>query len=544
MLTSNSFLSISGVAVFLFWSLPFSNRTLEVLPNPVTATSTYGPEKLATIALHTPNHGCTTRKSFLDASLYVPAIYSGLSESKVSNDRSAAGYLFQVSAETEAGQSISDWSYYINQMPSQPFRAGCSQTGNSSIDNSSASRASVYLCSSPFVQNVVLKKTDNYLNGVSTYDLTLITKYILGIQPLTGFQLLAADANMSRSVTAIDIVELRKLILGNYTTLPSSNSWRFIDKDLKANVIGSTNPFLIVGGNNPYTNIPTPNSFADEEFDEFTSPPSTNYDDEAKFIGFKVGDVNNTALPSLTSGTTDDRSSTFLTFGSHMIKGKKGSSVEIPVFALGDQALSSWQMALNFDTNLLKISDIRWPTDLKYGQDRGWNLAQPGELRLLWFDATKTEKYAPGQPLFFIRAGFLQNLSPNQTVMWSATNSIPQQAYDENNQQYTIRLERSDLPLLLLPAKSEMMVQPKFKLSAYPNPVGHYFRLEIEASQAADVRLIVYDLLGRELTARSLDLIPGLNTVSSVQLPGLVAGQYMVTLHTPTGVETLRLIKQ
>ncbi|MDW8231136.1 MAG: hypothetical protein RMJ33_14985, partial [Saprospiraceae bacterium] len=60
-------------------------------------------------------------------------------------------------------------------------------------------------------------KDDDYLNGVSTFDLVLINKHILGLEPLNSpYKMIAADANNSRSITTFDIVELRKLILGIY----------------------------------------------------------------------------------------------------------------------------------------------------------------------------------------------------------------------------------------------------------------------------------------------------------------------------------------
>src|SRR5690349_17259142 len=75
-------------------------------------------------------------------------------------------------------------------------------------------------------------KDDNPLNGVTTYDLVLISKHILGIEPLgTPYNMIAADANKSNSITTFDIVELRKLILGIYAQLPQNTSWRFVDKD-------------------------------------------------------------------------------------------------------------------------------------------------------------------------------------------------------------------------------------------------------------------------------------------------------------------------
>jgi hypothetical protein len=74
-------------------------------------------------------------------------------------------------------------------------------------------------------------KDNDPLNGVSTFDLVLINKHILGLEPLnTPYKMIAADANNSRSITTFDIVELRKLILGIYTELPNNTSWRFVDR--------------------------------------------------------------------------------------------------------------------------------------------------------------------------------------------------------------------------------------------------------------------------------------------------------------------------
>jgi hypothetical protein len=78
-------------------------------------------------------------------------------------------------------------------------------------------------------------KDNDPLNGVSTFDLVLINKHILGLEPLnTPYKMIAADANNSRSITTFDIVELRKLILGIYTELPNNTSWRFVDKALRS----------------------------------------------------------------------------------------------------------------------------------------------------------------------------------------------------------------------------------------------------------------------------------------------------------------------
>ncbi|MDQ3141871.1 MAG: hypothetical protein M3Q56_06450, partial [Bacteroidota bacterium] len=72
-------------------------------------------------------------------------------------------------------------------------------------------------------------KTDDISNGVTTYDIVLIQKHILGINTFKSpYQIIAADANNSSSVTARDISEIRKVILGLSDQFPNNKIWRFV----------------------------------------------------------------------------------------------------------------------------------------------------------------------------------------------------------------------------------------------------------------------------------------------------------------------------
>jgi hypothetical protein len=84
---------------------------------------------------------------------------------------------------------------------------------------------------------VSASKTDDYLNGVSTLDLILIQKHLLGLVPLNGDNLIAADANATGSVSAADLFALRELILGVKSELANNDSWVFVpgSQDVLAN---------------------------------------------------------------------------------------------------------------------------------------------------------------------------------------------------------------------------------------------------------------------------------------------------------------------
>ena len=118
----------------------------------------------------------------------------------------------------------------------------------------------------------------NVTNGVTTFDLVLISKHILGSEPFDSpWKIIASDVNRSGSVTTFDIVETRKIILGINTNFPASTSWRFLPSYAIFN--NPNNPFQ--GGLPPET-IPVNNLQAN-----FTG---------ASFFGVKTGDTNNSAI--------------------------------------------------------------------------------------------------------------------------------------------------------------------------------------------------------------------------------------------------------
>ena len=125
---------------------------------------------------------------------------------------------------------------------------------------------------------VTPSKEFNPLNGVTTFDLVLISKHILGVQPFDDpYQIIAADANKSNAVTTADLLLLRKLILQIEDNFPDGQSWRFIDGAYE--FPNSQNPFA-------------------EEIPEVIN--LNNLQESylgADFIGIKLGDVNGSADP-------------------------------------------------------------------------------------------------------------------------------------------------------------------------------------------------------------------------------------------------------
>lgn len=116
------------------------------------------------------------------------------------------------------------------------------------------------------------------LNGVTTLDLALVSKHILGLESFNSpWKMLAADANKSNTITTFDVVEVRKAILGIYEKLPNTDPWRFFPTN--STLPDPANPFAT--GTTLRNTIEIANLQANQ----------TGLD----FWGVKIGDVNNSA---------------------------------------------------------------------------------------------------------------------------------------------------------------------------------------------------------------------------------------------------------
>lgn len=86
-------------------------------------------------------------------------------------------------------------------------------------------------------------KRSQVLDGVSTKDIVVIQKHILGKQKLTDtLRYFAADVNRNFNVTSSDIAEIRKLILGIKDTFTDVYPWYFFRPDWKS-VITKNNSY-------------------------------------------------------------------------------------------------------------------------------------------------------------------------------------------------------------------------------------------------------------------------------------------------------------
>ncbi len=172
------------------------------------------------------------------------------------------------------------------------------------------------------------------LNGVSTLDLILIQRHIIGLDILDSpYKIIAADINRSNKVTGIDIVELRKLILGVYPTFPDNTSWRMVDET-----------HLFPDPTDPFSGPGIP-----EEYNIYSFDSSMGID----FVGVKVGDVNGSAALNFTGELVSETRNLDQV---EMLARSKDNNLEFSVNPV--EGLMGFQFTLEYNPSETQVTDV------------------------------------------------------------------------------------------------------------------------------------------------------------------------------------------
>ncbi len=358
------------------------------------------------------------------------------------------------------------------------------------------------------------KKNDNPLNGVTTYDLVLISHHILGIEPFDSpYKFIAADANKSNSITTFDIVEFRKLILGIYDTLPVNKSWRFINK---AFILDSLNPFQA-----PYP-----------EFENCVAPQSSTED----FIGVKIGDVNNTAIAN---GRPTERPKVDLTWPG--VRTAQSGVITLPITYSGTEPMEAVQFGLRFDPSILQLIGPS-QGDLESYLPANFNLqrAAQGEIRTLWLPLDgEQEPVLPGTVLFYLTFKVVADVPESGLPLWLDEQLLTCSAWKSGGTEYALRYA----PASKFRA-SDAAESIAFQASVHPNPSMGTTNLVVQATQPEKARVMLFDAFGRRLAMHEVLLAEGRQEIPLTEVPGLPGGVYVWKIYTPTQKAQGHLIRQ
>jgi len=328
------------------------------------------------------------------------------------------------------------------------------------------------------------EKDINYLNGVTTYDLVLISKHILGTQLLNSpYKIIAADANNSESVTTLDIVKLRALILYIDVELENNESWRFVD----------ANYFF-----------PNPNNPWQEEF-----PEAIEYDFDiwgsSNFIATKIGDVNDTASPNSLLGSDVRTFSEAITIHLQNKKIAKGEEFTVDFRAHEFKNIEGYQFTLGFEKEAVEFVNV--VPNLEGLSESNFGLTKLGEGKITTsWNSSKGIDLDKDAILFSMifkakSAGEIANIFELNSYITVA------EAYSGSDL-YEVKLvfDKNDNALIKKLTNTIELYQNA------PNPFADETSISFYLPKSETVILKIYDMSGRVLNQMELEGSEGFNS--------------------------------
>lgn len=356
-------------------------------------------------------------------------------------------------------------------------------------------------------------------NGLSTFDLVLISKHVLSVKLLDSpYKIIAADANRSGNVSTLDLVALRKVVLRVDDKFPNNNtSWRFIDK--KFQFPDPMNPF----------STPFPEAV------NFNNLSSTQL--AADFVAVKVGDVNGSAKAN-TILTLEERSYRGnLVFTAEDRSFEAGEIVSIPVSAEDFTGVQGFQFTLEFNSTVFELAEIQ-PGILDKLSEANFGLTRVNEgiITTSW-DNSKTTLTGKTGALFTLHFRALSSGQISQTLKISSQLT--------EAEAYAATANADDLEIRNVRLKFNGGVDATAGFELYqntPNPFSQSTVIGFNLPEASFATLTVYDLSGKVLKNITGTFAKGFNTVTVSKSELGSHGVLYYRLETPEHTATRKMV--
>ena len=311
----------------------------------------------------------------------------------------------------------------------------------------------------------------------------MIQKHILGQKALSSpYKIIAADIDNSESVSAVDLVHLRKLILGLIEEYPNGQeSWRFVDK-----AYGFQNPA---------------DPFPYKEHVSFEGNNSNMFNQD--FIGVKIGDVNNSAATSSLQAT-QVRNGDVLKLSVSEMEFVENDIVSLEFKASEFHDIIGYQFTLEFDRSSLDFVGMEPGVIANSESNFGFHRLEEGLVTTSWNEVA-LQNVSVKDVLFTLN--FRAKRSEN-TVNTVKINSLATKA-----EAYTGNYNTMDVSLEFR-TKDGIIEGNTFELyQNVPNPFSNITRINFSLPEETAVELSIFDVTGKLIHRQSGTFIKGFNTI-------------------------------
>jgi len=340
-------------------------------------------------------------------------------------------------------------------------------------------------------------KDSDYLKGISTLDLLIIQRHILGISTFNDPLLYhAADINNDSNISAIDLIDLRKLILGIIDEFPENLSYRFFDE---SKVRNDSNPWL----------LPEEIMVINLETDEYA----------LDFNPIKVGDVTSLIAKKKTFNNRSNDSDNHIELYSSKTDSRYSDIVTTNFYITEQLSINGFQLAID-----LKESEFgKLIASNQMLNDIDYHVSDDNILRILW---TGEIHFASGENLLFS----IQTTASHHDHKLSSVIS-PE-----------IYVDTDAIKMQLIKNNSSLANSSITNLRVYPNPFSDKTEVEFDLINDSKVDIHLYDTAGKLLYRENRPFVKGKNRIP-LNEELFTSGIYFIKVSTDKESLTDRLVK-
>ena len=327
--------------------------------------------------------------------------------------------------------------------------------------------------------NITPSRDDDHLNGISSYDVILLGRHILEIQELDSpYKLIAADVNNSGTISTLDLIQLRRLILHIDETFTNNTSWRFVD----ANYV--------------FPNIANP--FA-TTFPEAVSINNLSQAELHDFMAIKIGDLNGSVVPTLLGegGDTRDREQLIFQVEDQQLTADQTYTVDFKAKDFND--ILGYQFTLAFDPSQLEMVDFTAGALENLSAENFGDRFKEGVLTSSW-NVFEAVSIADDATLFSITFKVNANVNLSNAIQFNSELTSSEAYSQETSLNLGLEFNQSKL--------DELVVYQN-----QPNPIKAETTIGFSLPEASTATLTIYDVTGRIVKTIEGDYAAGYHAV-------------------------------
>ena len=292
------------------------------------------------------------------------------------------------------------------------------------------------------------------IRGLSTRDAIMIQRHILGLTTFTSpWDQITADVTRDHRITAIDIIELRKVVIGRASKLDQYLPWTFLPEAY---------PFI------------DPQHAVEEDIDDRTYYVPEQGNKKIDFIGMKIGDVDKSI--SISNLAARSRSTLPLEI---IYRHSNTSTMDTVLISLSQSIdLYGWQLGLEVaaHAHVLDHILIEDTDDYDYFIDR--NTIKMSAQNTI----SKSKRKGSVLVKLVVKQG--ASINPNISINLISNQDFASELYDENLNTYPISVS--------FDPQQQSITQPIIS----PNPFNEYTNLVYHSESTIPVVLQIFTTQG------------------------------------------------